>query len=578
MKLVLTFLSFLLTFSGLSQELPSLVARVDSTIFKVLTYNEWGHPDGTGTGFYTSQNGVAISNWHVLEGAAYAYVLELDGTLLPIQRVIRGCEECDLIEFQVALPDGRTTYPLEFASDPVKKGQDIFIIGCPNGYQNFVSQGIVSAFVEEDGERMFQTEASISPGSSGSPVMNMEGEVVGVATAIDEGGQNLNFVVPVDSRERMKPVENGVNALTGNQQPIFVFHERSATVPNLLLHTIQPEKEKTTVRVSYTNTSLYFGNSAFIFTNTTDKEKGFRLTNRASGKTYNVISSTLTATAEDPYYMLLGETVYFELVFPPLDEVGSVYDLTEGMEGGSWTIKHISLDKPSGMNIRTKQDVAKIETLTSLLMTRQDLEFIGENSIYYLDDVLSDAELTAFEYNLAGVVAYLFGNYGNAERYFNQAIDAAPLFDDPWINQYMLVDDENDEKELRYIEGALKANPEAPEILRLKATVLSDLERYSDAAWTYNQVLKTDRFGYSDYLMLGMNLILVSDLFGCDAIRDGLYLYLEEVEFEEDADDAEKEEKRDAEIFDPELYGEWLLLLENACGKKYVRTAGLKFP
>ena len=80
------------------------------------------------------------------------------------------------------------------------KGSDVFVIGCPEGYMNFVSRGLISAYYEEDGIAYYQSEASISSGSSGSPVLSMTGEVCAVVTASDDSGQNLNFFMPIEFR------------------------------------------------------------------------------------------------------------------------------------------------------------------------------------------------------------------------------------------------------------------------------------------------------------------------------------------------------------------------------------------
>lgn len=327
--------------------------------------------------------------------------------------------------------------------------------------------------------------------------------------------------------------------------------------------------------MSYTNTNLYYGDSFYIFTNTTDKELSFNLTNRESGKTYHVISATIAETEEDPTSMHLGETVYFELVFPPLDQEGGVYDLHEGPQDAPWSVKNISLDKASGVNIQTEPDHSKLETLSFLLLTREELEVLGENPFDYFDFVLSDMRLSAFEFNLAGVVSYLSGNMGNAAYYFDRAIENAPMYDDPWINQYMLVNEKNNEDELRYIEGALKASPGSSEFLRLKAMTLTEMERYKEAASIYLDMIESGGTNADDYIRLGVSLILGGDLSGCDAIRDGLHLHFaalisHELESTMNADGDAKEYE-----FTPEMFEQMLVFLENACGKKYLRTSGL---
>jgi S1-C subfamily serine protease len=73
------------------------------------------------------------------------------------------------------------------------------VIGAPEGFQNTVSDGIVSAFRRVDGQPLMQISAPISHGSSGGPVLNRRGEVLGVAVAVWAGGQNLNFAVPLEA-------------------------------------------------------------------------------------------------------------------------------------------------------------------------------------------------------------------------------------------------------------------------------------------------------------------------------------------------------------------------------------------
>jgi S1-C subfamily serine protease len=86
--------------------------------------------------------------------------------------------------------------PLRLSHSPAIAGQPIVVIGSPLGLQESVSEGIVSAVRSLDGlGKIIQITAPLSPGSSGSPVLNLEGDLVGVATLNLKGGQNLNFAV-----------------------------------------------------------------------------------------------------------------------------------------------------------------------------------------------------------------------------------------------------------------------------------------------------------------------------------------------------------------------------------------------
>jgi hypothetical protein len=102
----------------------------------------------------------------------------------------------DLVVLQV---DGVGTQPVTLGdSDKVAAGQPVVVVGNPAGLEQTVSNGLVSAIRELNGQRLFQISAPISAGSSGSPVFDDRGEVIGVAVSSIEAGQNLNFAVPIN--------------------------------------------------------------------------------------------------------------------------------------------------------------------------------------------------------------------------------------------------------------------------------------------------------------------------------------------------------------------------------------------
>lgn len=93
----------------------------------------------------------------------------------------------------------------------MKVGEDVATIGSPGGLENTISTGIVSGLRSLSGEHDYiQMTAPISPGSSGGPLLNTNGEVIGITTFLVRGGQNLNFCIPINYAKRMlsrpKPV------------------------------------------------------------------------------------------------------------------------------------------------------------------------------------------------------------------------------------------------------------------------------------------------------------------------------------------------------------------------------------
>ncbi len=91
-----------------------------------------------------------------------------------------------------------TSKPLKLSSEAVSPGEQVFAIGNPEGLEKTISQGIVSGLRNRGDRNLLQVTSPISHGSSGGPILNAKGEVVGVAVGMLEDGQNLNFAVPVE--------------------------------------------------------------------------------------------------------------------------------------------------------------------------------------------------------------------------------------------------------------------------------------------------------------------------------------------------------------------------------------------
>ena len=154
-------------------------------------YDDSGHQTGLGSGFVVSKDGSVVTNYHVIRGASRAIVKHSDGASSPVTGVLaydRG-RDVAVIKFSGAVSK---VLQLE-SSDDLQIGQEVVAIGSPLGLQNTLTEGIVSGMRQG----LIQTSVPISPGSSGGPLLNMKGHVVGVAVASAIEGQNLNFAVPI---------------------------------------------------------------------------------------------------------------------------------------------------------------------------------------------------------------------------------------------------------------------------------------------------------------------------------------------------------------------------------------------
>jgi hypothetical protein len=153
-----------------------------------------GQPLSLGSGFFV-RDGEIASNLHVVEGAARGYAkLVGQKTKYDIEGTTAVDAERDLVVLKISV-SGSQTLPLG-NSDTVEVGEPVYAVGNPQGLEGTFSQGIVSSIREVGADRLLQITAPISPGSSGGPVLNGKGEVIGVSVATFKGGQNLNFAIP----------------------------------------------------------------------------------------------------------------------------------------------------------------------------------------------------------------------------------------------------------------------------------------------------------------------------------------------------------------------------------------------
>jgi len=561
MKKVLYLLS-LLSISCLAsaQSITKLVEAADPAVFKIMTYDAAGLPLGTGTGFFVGGDGRALTNWHVLEDCTYAVAMNQEKEVFDITAIFRASVDYDLAEFQVEIPSEKRLTVLPLNVGQMAKGSDVFVIGCPEGYMNFVSRGLISAYYEEDGIAYYQSEASISSGSSGSPVLSMNGEVCAVVTASDDSGQNLNFFMPIEFQNELS-IDFPKSALTGLHSDHYVYHQRSAEAPNLMLHSIECTAEKTTVHMSFSNTSLLYGDGAFIFTDVDDPEQCFHLIDTETGEKHRILSTNIGTSPTDPTYLMLGETAFFELVFPPIKR-NRTYDLTEGMSGGDWSFSSIPVTAASrGVKLNTYRDINELETLWQLLLTKEDIESMGvEFQFAHLDYRLSGRELSAFEMNLAGVISSLYGNDGTAYDYFMEAVNTSPLYDSPWINLYVLNPEDNDELDLQYVNNALRSAPDSPEYHHLRSEVHWNMGNYAEAAEDLGYFLESDRTAsYEDYIRMGLcQMAIYQTEEGCLNSLTGLIMLA------------------DGEEYNEEYATTIVNLMRKECDKKFLKEYGIE--
>ena len=177
-----------------AQTAPEIAEKALAATVYLEMQDSKGVPLGFGSGFFVGDNLIA-TNYHVIEGAARG-TAKLVGqfSTYTIEGVTATDQTNDLALLKVTV-SGIKPLPLGNSSD-VKIGETIYVAGNPKGLEGTFSNGIISSRRDPYTKERLQMTAPISPGSSGGPVLNSKGEVIGISFMTLVGGQNLNFAIP----------------------------------------------------------------------------------------------------------------------------------------------------------------------------------------------------------------------------------------------------------------------------------------------------------------------------------------------------------------------------------------------
>lgn len=162
----------------------------ESSVFLIYLNDANGQPTALGSGFLIGPR-LIITNAHVVAGGTP--VIAVGPVRIPA-KIIKTDERNDLALLGVDVD--LTSKPLSVSTEKTETGDRAFVIGNPEGLEKTLSEGIVSSLRDVDGLKLLQITNPISHGSSGGPVLNVKGQVIGVTVSMLKEGQNLNFAIP----------------------------------------------------------------------------------------------------------------------------------------------------------------------------------------------------------------------------------------------------------------------------------------------------------------------------------------------------------------------------------------------
>lgn len=198
-----------------------IYAVCSPAVFYIEGYDENKKYMCSGSGFFIDESGIAVTNYHVINGVSYALIRLSDTREIFKVDCVYDFDAGE--DWAVIKVDGDNFPYLSRAdSSDIVGGASVYAIGCPLGLENTISEGIISNPSRVlDGETLIQTTAAISHGSSGGALINKYGEVIGVTSSSLTNGDSLNFAVPI-------------SAIDGyNKQKIMTLKEMTEIKPAL---------------------------------------------------------------------------------------------------------------------------------------------------------------------------------------------------------------------------------------------------------------------------------------------------------------------------------------------------------
>ena len=164
-----------------------------------------GDKNVIGTGFLISEDGLVVTNHHVVQPAYRMIAKFSGGTAVPVENVVADSPDDDIAILRISAKGFK--YLRLGDSSAASPGEHVLVIGSPLGLQGTVSDGIVSGVRQLRNRTWIQTSAPVSPGNSGGPLIDTDGNVIGVVTMgiKPDIAQNLNFAVPINTVKALLP-------------------------------------------------------------------------------------------------------------------------------------------------------------------------------------------------------------------------------------------------------------------------------------------------------------------------------------------------------------------------------------
>jgi len=506
---LITIILFFLFSSLIAQnKIPEIVKKIEPSVVLILTYDKEGKLLAQGTGFFVDPNGDVIINRHVLLNAFSAEVKTAQGRTYPITRIVAEDKEGDLIRVSVNIPK-KDVIPLSVSVSLPEVGERIIVI-TPSWLERAVADGIVSAVQNMPGfGKMIQITAPISSGSSGSPVVNMKGEVIGMATFQLVEGQTLNFAIPGERIARLKRDKEKTFAewqLEGTEESLTSAEELYATgIINLWARDYEEALSyfEEVVKKNPRNADAYFyiGVCNGKLGRYTEAAEAFKQAIRDYAEAHNYLG---VAYAELGRYKEAVEAFKQAIHIEP-DDANAHYNLGVTYVELGYHKRAVEAFKQA---ICIKPDL--IEAQYNLGMIYGKLGRYEEATEAFKQAIRIDPHIAEAHCNL-GLIYGKFGHYKEAVKAFKQAIRIKPDYAEAHNYLGVAYAELGRYKEaVEAFKQAIRIKPDYAEAHNFLGVAYVELGRYKEAVKAFKQAigLQPDyaeaRYSLGEaYLMLG---------------------------------------------------------------------------
>jgi serine protease Do len=264
------------------ESLSSIYDKVKKGVYLIYTKNNEGISQGSA--FIIDKSGIAVSNYHVFKDASSAIAINDEGDEFMITEIIDYDKDKDYIIFRIGNSDN-IKY-LKLATNTPKIGDEVFTIGNPKGLTQTLSTGIVSSY--RDGNNFIQTTAEITHGSSGAPLFNEYGEVIGITTS-GIGEANLNFAININSiglENSVDFVGNYDNSSNLSKNELIIFIKK-------YYETINQENWDRLNQFYSNNINRFYDKFNITSSEAIDLAKGYKSTFKILSTSYKIREETI---------------------------------------------------------------------------------------------------------------------------------------------------------------------------------------------------------------------------------------------------------------------------------------------